>query len=94
MAWVPYGIPWNCSVRPGTFLAAVAAVVSVSSIVLDETARAGTALLISFCWGIGATMQIAAGIIARMRSEIFPHLLASAAAFHSAWRPIDGMAQA
>jgi hypothetical protein len=53
----------------GTFLAAVAAVVSVSSIVLDETARAGTALLISLCWGIGATMQIAAGIIARRRTE-------------------------
>ena len=53
----------------GTILAAVAAVVSVSSIVLDETARAGTALLISICWGIGATMQIVAGIIARMRSE-------------------------
>jgi hypothetical protein len=53
----------------GTFLAAVAAVVSVSSIVLDETARAGSALLISFCWGIGATMQIAAGIIARRRTE-------------------------
>ena len=51
----------------GTFLAAVAAVVSVSSIVLDETAQASTALLISFAWGIGATMQIAAGVIARMR---------------------------
>ena len=56
----------------GTFLASVAAVVSVSSIVLDETARAGTALLISFCWGIGTTMQIAAGIIARVRSESPP----------------------
>jgi hypothetical protein len=53
----------------GTFLAAVAAVVSVSSIVLDETARAGAALLIWSCWGLGATMQIAAGIAARMRSE-------------------------
>lgn len=53
----------------GTFLAAVAAVVSVSSIVLDEPARAATAILISLCWGIGATMQIAAGIIARMRFE-------------------------
>ena len=53
----------------GTFLAAVAAVVSVASIVLDETARAGTALLISLCWGIGATMQIVAGIIARRRTE-------------------------
>jgi hypothetical protein len=53
----------------GTFLAAVAAVVSVSSIVLDETARASTALLIISCWGLGATMQIAAGIIARRRTE-------------------------
>ena len=53
----------------GTFLAAVAAVVSVSSIVLDETAQAATALLISLAWGIGASMQIAAGVIARMRSE-------------------------
>jgi hypothetical protein len=56
----------------GTFLASVAAVVSVSSIVLDEPAHASTALLISFCWGIGATMQIAAGIIARMRSGTLP----------------------
>jgi hypothetical protein len=53
----------------GTFLAATAAVVSVFSIVLDETAQAGTAVLISLCWAIGATMQIAAGIIARMRSD-------------------------
>jgi hypothetical protein len=53
----------------GTFLAAVAAVVSVSSIVLDETARASTALLISLGWAIGATMQIAAGVIARMKAE-------------------------
>jgi hypothetical protein len=53
----------------GTFLAAVAAVVSVSSIVLDETAQAPTALLISFAWGIGASLQIAAGVIARMRAE-------------------------
>jgi hypothetical protein len=53
----------------GTFLAAVAAVVSVSSIVLDETARPSTAVLIIFAWVIGATMQIAAGISARMRAE-------------------------
>jgi hypothetical protein len=54
----------------GTFLAAVAAVVSVSSIVLDETAHAVTALLISFGWGIGASMQIASGIIARTRPQM------------------------
>ena len=53
----------------GTFLAAVAAVVSVSSIILDETARPSTALLIGFGWAVGATMQIAAGIIARMRAN-------------------------
>ena len=53
----------------GTFLAGAAAVVSVSSIVLDETAHAPTAILISLCWGIGSTLQIAAGVIARMREE-------------------------
>jgi len=54
----------------GTFLAAVAAGIFVASIVLDETALASTALLISFIWAIGTSMQIAAGIIARMRTEI------------------------
>jgi hypothetical protein len=54
----------------GTFLAAVAAVISVSSIVLDEAAHAITALLISFGWAIGASMQIASGIIARTRTEV------------------------
>ena len=53
----------------GTFLAAIAAVVSVTSIVLDETAHAGTAALIWLGWAIGATMQIAAGIIARRKQE-------------------------
>jgi hypothetical protein len=53
----------------GTFLAAVAAVVSVSSIVLGETARPSTALLISAGWAVGATLQIAAGINARMRAD-------------------------
>jgi hypothetical protein len=53
----------------GTFLAAVAAVVSVSSIVLDESPRVSTAVAISLAWAIGATMQIAAGIIARSRSD-------------------------
>jgi hypothetical protein len=53
----------------GTFLAGVAAFVSVSSIVLDETAHVGTAVLISLAWAIGTTMQIAAGIVARTRSD-------------------------
>jgi hypothetical protein len=53
----------------GTFLAAVTAVVSVSGIVLDETAHAVTALLIGLGWAIGATMQIAAGVISRRRRD-------------------------
>jgi hypothetical protein len=53
----------------GTFLAAVTAVVSVSSIVLDETAHAVTALLIGLGWAIGTTMQIAAGVIVRRRRD-------------------------
>jgi hypothetical protein len=51
----------------GTFLTALAAVASVSAIILDESANTGTTLVIGFGWAIGATMQIAAGIIARMR---------------------------
>jgi hypothetical protein len=52
----------------GTFLAAVAAVISVVSIVLDETAHATSAVLICLAWAIGATLQIAAGIIARTKA--------------------------
>jgi hypothetical protein len=51
----------------GTFLASTTAFVSVYDIILDETTRTGFTLFIGFCWAIGATMQIAAGIIARMR---------------------------
>jgi hypothetical protein len=53
----------------GTFLAAVAAVISVSSIVLDETAHATSAILICLAWAIGASLQIAAGIVARRKVE-------------------------
>ena len=53
----------------GTFLTAVAAVVSVASIILDEVAQRGSALTIGLAWAIGASMQIAAGIIARLRAE-------------------------
>jgi hypothetical protein len=51
----------------GTFLASVAAFVSVYVIILDVTAYTSFTLFIGFCWAIGATMQIAAGIIARVR---------------------------
>jgi hypothetical protein len=53
----------------GTFLASVAAVVSVSSIILDETARPVTAISTIICWAVGATMQILAGIVARKQAD-------------------------
>lgn len=52
----------------GTFLAAVAAVISVSGIVLDEIAHPISAFLIGFAWAIGTTLQIVAGIIARKKA--------------------------
>lgn len=54
----------------GTFLAAVAVVVSVFGIVLDETAHRASAILIGLAWGLGATLQIAAGIIARKKASV------------------------
>jgi hypothetical protein len=48
----------------GIFLTAV---VSISSIVLGETVEASTAGIICLSWAIGATMQIAAGVTARIK---------------------------
>ncbi|HLZ01102.1 MAG TPA: hypothetical protein VKR55_03010 [Bradyrhizobium sp.] len=53
----------------GTFLTAIAAVIAVSSIILDEVARPGGVIAIFLAWVIGASMQIAAGIIARSRAQ-------------------------
>jgi hypothetical protein len=53
----------------GTFLAAVAAAISVFSIILDEIAHPASALVIWLAWAIGATLQIAAGVIARLKVE-------------------------
>jgi hypothetical protein len=51
----------------GTFLSALAAVISVYVIVVDEHFRAGTVFALAVGWAIGASMQVAAGIIARAR---------------------------
>jgi hypothetical protein len=51
----------------GTFLTSATAFVSVYVIILDETVHSGFTLFIGACWAVGATMQIAAGIIARLR---------------------------
>lgn len=53
----------------GTLLTAVAAVVAVSDIIIDEIPRPGSALTILFGWAAGASMQIAAGILARLRAD-------------------------
>ncbi len=49
----------------GTFLAATSAILSVSLIVIDETLQSGLTILVIGCWAIGASLQIAAGLIAR-----------------------------
>ncbi|PDT74998.1 hypothetical protein [Bradyrhizobium sp. C9] len=54
----------------GTFLTAIMAVIAVSSIILDEVARPQGARAEFWGWVFGASMQIAAGIIARTRTHI------------------------
>lgn len=49
----------------GTFLAAIAAVLSVSVIVFDQTFPDGLMLLIGCCWALGSALQIAASALAR-----------------------------
>lgn len=51
----------------GTFLTAVATVVSISNIILGETVGTRAASIICLTWAISATMQIAAGVIARIK---------------------------
>ena len=49
----------------GTFVAAIAAFLSVGIIVLDQTVPDGLIVLVGCCWAIGSSLQIAAGAIAR-----------------------------
>jgi hypothetical protein len=51
----------------GTFLAAVTAVASVYLIVVDERLWHGLVLMMAFLWAAGTTMQVASGVIARIR---------------------------
>jgi hypothetical protein len=53
----------------GTFLAALAALVSVCIIVVDVELRIGSTVGVASCWLLGVTMQIVAGAIARIRRE-------------------------
>jgi hypothetical protein len=49
----------------GTFIAAIAAFLSVSMIVVDQVVSHGLIVVIVCCWAIGSSVQIAAGTIAR-----------------------------
>jgi len=52
----------------GTFLATLAAFMSVCNIVLDSDWNAASTLVVGCGWLVGVTMQILAGAIARARA--------------------------
>jgi hypothetical protein len=51
----------------GTFLAAIAALISVYAFVFDETPRRSFEYMVASWWMIGVVMQIGAGLIGRIR---------------------------
>jgi hypothetical protein len=53
----------------GTFVAAIAAVLSVTVIVFDQTVADGLILFVGCCWATGSALQIAAGALARDYSK-------------------------
>jgi hypothetical protein len=58
-------VEWLSAV--GTFLAAVAALVSVYGIVLDEVPPRFLEFVIGSWWMLGIAMQVGAGLIGRLR---------------------------
>jgi hypothetical protein len=53
--------------RIGTFLAAIAALISVYAFVFDETMRPSFEYLVASWWMVGVVLQIGAGLIGRIR---------------------------
>jgi len=51
----------------GTFLAAIAALISVYAFVFDETLRRSFEYIVASWWMIGVVLQISAGLIGRIR---------------------------
>ena len=51
----------------GTFLAAIAALISVYAFVFDETLRRSFEYMVASWWMIGMVLQIGAGLIGRIR---------------------------
>ena len=52
----------------GTFLAAIAALISVCAFVLDETPQGLGEFVVGSWWMLGIVMQIGAGAIGRLRA--------------------------
>jgi hypothetical protein len=66
---------WMMGVNPiewlsasGTLLASTAALISVTMIILDETAQLTLTMIVGGGWLFGATLQVAAGALARLRA--------------------------
>jgi hypothetical protein len=53
--------------RIGTFLAAIAALISVYAFVFDETMRPSFEYMVASWWIVGVVLQIGAGLIGRIR---------------------------
>jgi hypothetical protein len=53
--------------RTGTFLAAIAALISVYAFVFDETMRPSLEYMVASWWMVGVVLQIGAGLIGRIR---------------------------
>ena len=51
----------------GTFLAAIAALISVYAFVFDEAMRPSVEYMVASWWMVGAVLQIGAGLIGRIR---------------------------
>lgn len=66
---------WMMGVNPiewlsasGTLLAAMAALISVTMIILDETAQLTLTMIVGGGWLFGAILQVTAGALARLRA--------------------------
>jgi hypothetical protein len=53
----------------GTFLTAVAALISVCTIILDEAPQRAWEFAVGSWWFVGVIMQIGAGLVARLRPQ-------------------------
>jgi len=63
----PKNDPIELLSKIGTFLAAIAALISVYAFVFDETMRPSLEYTVASWWTVGVVLQIGAGLIGRIR---------------------------